>query len=287
MTVILKSIANDGQPLQATFASDKGMNLVSFKKGDLEIIDQSTRNLFEERSAGLGALIGPHFHHRKQELVTPVLFEERFPHIARVKAKGIKEPFSHGVARYAPWNCKSTETTLHARISGNDLWNDVLLSSLEGFNFSMYMDVQISSNGLFIELSVDAESSSVVGFHYYYSLFNGPSVISSDTQEYYYSGDQKLEIPKDWKEKNKLHMPITGDMDFSFYPKNHSSISEVMLSTASHKLKIKYQSQTSESSFQVYHPSGASFVCIEPLSATFPKKPKLHSSGINMYIEVL
>lgn len=287
MAIILKSMANDGQPLEAVFLPEKGMNLISFKKGDLEIIDQATLNLFEERSAGLGALIGPHFHHRPKDQIPPVLFEEKFPHIARLKGKGITEPFSHGIARYAPWSYKSSETTIHARISGTDVWNDSLLSSLEGFNFSMYMDVQISSSGLFIELSVDAEKPSVVGFHYYYGIGGTSSYVSSETLNYYYSGDQKMEIPAAWTQKNMLHLPLDSDIDFGFYPKKHSSISEVLLHTQSHRLKIKYQSQTNESSFQIYHPKKASFVCIEPLSATFPRKPKLHSSGVNMYIEIV
>ena len=240
MAIILKSMANDGQPLEAVFLPEKGMNLISFKKGDLEIIDQATLNLFEERSAGLGALIGPHFHHRPKDQIPPVLFEEKYPHIARLKGKGITEPFSHGIARYAPWSYKSSETTIHARISGTDVWNDSLLSSLEGFNFSMYMDVQISSSGLFIELSVDAEKPSVVGFHYYYGIGGTSSYVSSETLNYYYSGDQKMEIPAAWTQKNMLHLPLDSDIDFGFYPKKHSSISEVLLHTQSHRLKIKY-----------------------------------------------
>lgn len=155
--ITLKNQALDGQLLQASFLPLKGMNLVSLKKGDLEIIDQSTINLFEERFAGLGALIGPHFHHRENQQIPLVPFEELFPHIARVKLKGGNEPFSHGIARYAPWNYSSTETTLHAKISGDDTWNGVLLSTLEGFNFEMYMDIELTSQGLTIELSVNAK----------------------------------------------------------------------------------------------------------------------------------
>ena len=60
--VILSNKTSKGEVLQATFLPEKGMNMISYKKGTLEVIDQSTKNLFDERFAGLGALIGPHFH---------------------------------------------------------------------------------------------------------------------------------------------------------------------------------------------------------------------------------
>src|SRR5947209_3792431 len=101
--VVLKSQTEKGESMQATFLPEKGMNLVSFKKGNLEVIDQSTLPLFEERFAGLGALIGPHFHRRLPETLPHIADESLFPHIARVKAKGAADPFSHGIGRYAPW----------------------------------------------------------------------------------------------------------------------------------------------------------------------------------------
>jgi hypothetical protein len=97
--IILANKTSTGQNLQAIFLPEKGMNLISYKKDETEVIDQSTRNLFEERFAGLGALIGPHFHHRKTEVIPPIKDESLFPHIARLKAKGIQEPFSHGIDR--------------------------------------------------------------------------------------------------------------------------------------------------------------------------------------------
>src|SRR5687767_2858709 len=94
-TILLRQESQDGEPLEARFAPLRGMNLLSYKKGEIEAIDQSTRPLFEERSAGLGAFIGPHFHHRT--LIPPVPDESLFPHIAILKARGVQEPFSHGI----------------------------------------------------------------------------------------------------------------------------------------------------------------------------------------------
>lgn len=287
MAVVLKKKARDGMLYEATFLPEKGMNLISFKKDEVEIIDQSTRSLFEERYAGLGALIGPHFHHRKEELITAVPFEERFPHIARVKAKGVKEPFSHGIARYAPWNYSAKESLITARITGNDTWNDVLLSSLEGYMFAIYMNVELREDGLFIELSVEADRPSVVGTHYYYALGSQKTFIETDCKDQYFDGKNLVAIPEQWKKQNKVMVPISEALDLGFFPQKTDKYSEVLLHTDTHKVSVRYESHTGESSFQLFHPKDASYVCIEPLSATFPRQPKLSSSGVNLYIEII
>lgn len=61
----MKTLTLKNKDLTATFLPELGMNLASYKKGDYEAIDQNTQGEFEERFAGLGPLIGPHFHHQK------------------------------------------------------------------------------------------------------------------------------------------------------------------------------------------------------------------------------
>src|SRR5262245_52892018 len=137
-TIVLKN-----ENLQAVFDPERGMNLLSYKLGETEVIDQSTRSLFEERYAGLGALIGPHSHHR--HVVPPVKDEALLSHIARVKSKGVEEPFSHGIARYAPRKAEATATKVTARLTGKDTWNGVALSALEGQNFTMEMIAELTA----------------------------------------------------------------------------------------------------------------------------------------------
>src|SRR5262249_36353923 len=182
--IVLKNKSSKGEPLEATFLLDKGMNMVSYKKGNTEVIDQSTRTLFEERYAGLGALIGPHFHHRNPAVIPPIKDESLFPHIARIKAKGVNEPFSHGIGRYAPWNAKATQTKLNAILTGKDQWNGVPLSALEGQNFTMRFQAELLPDGLHLDLSVVSDSDSLIGIHYYYSLPKGKGKIISQVQKY-------------------------------------------------------------------------------------------------------
>jgi hypothetical protein len=285
--VLLQSTTKEGVPLSAVFAPDEGMNLLSFKKGEIEVIDQSTRGLFLERFAGLGSLIGPHFHHRPLSKIPPIPFENLFPHIARVKAKGVVEPFSHGIARYAPWQYKATKNTLSAKLSSTDLWMGVILSSLEGFNFKMYFDIQLSPDGLMLELGVDAEEPAVIGFHYYYSLQKGPAQIKAQVEEQYREAGSWKKIPEAWLEKGQLVFDTQEAADYGFIPKMKDYTAEIFLETSTSTVKVSYQAGDNDHSFQIYRPKDASYVCIEPLSAKNPQKPTNKKRKLLSKLEIL
>ena len=85
----LKNTSTQGHPLEATFLPEGGMNLCSYRLGEIEVIDQETLPLFEERRAGLGALIGPHFHQREQ---VSGGMRPSFLILLREKPKGAKTP---------------------------------------------------------------------------------------------------------------------------------------------------------------------------------------------------
>jgi len=169
-TIILNSQSASGVPLQATFLPEKGMNMISCKMGDIEIIDQTTKEQFERRFAGLGCLIGPHFHTKRQLTNNPELNADKFPHILNIKKNSSNDYFSHGIGRYAPWKATSTQNTVSAELTGKDLFNDIPLSKLEGQNFKMNYSAELRSNGLNIKMSVVSDTASIVGIHYYYHL---------------------------------------------------------------------------------------------------------------------
>lgn len=287
--ITIQNRTHQGELLQATFLPDKGMNLISLKKGDLEVIDQSTKNLFEERFAGLGALIGPHFHHRKSETIPPVPHEERFPHIARVKAKGIQEPFSHGIARYAPWKAEATPHSVKAQLSGKDTWNDIPLSTLEGQNFNMRLIAQLREDGLFLTLSVVSDTASLVGIHYYYSLPGGKGRVISDVQNQVRIEGELTPIPSNWdfNSQNRLVFDLQNEADFTFRPYPNLLNGSILLETEQYRLQTNYDCMSAENCWQLYHPKGASFVCIEPISAQDPRHPNLTVSTLNIHIQIL
>jgi hypothetical protein len=286
--IVLEHQTQEGVHLQATFLPEKGMNLISLKKDEIEVIDQSTRNLFEERYAGLGALIGPHFHHRKPQLIPQIKEEQLFPHIARVKAKGIQEPFSHGIARYAPWKAEATVNSVKAQLTGKDTWNGVALSALEGQNFNMRLEAHLQEEGLFLTLSVVSDTASLVGIHYYYALPHGKGKVKSDVQNLVGIEGEFKPIPADWSfdSQQKLTFDLQHEADYTFHPYPDRLKGNILLETELYEIRTRYDCVCSENCWQLYHPKDASFVCIEPISAQDPHHPNLTVSSLNILIEI-
>lgn len=290
MTIVLKNQTANGEPLEVTYDHEKGMNMLSYKKGDLEVIDQSTLNIFEERYAGLGAIIGPHFHRRHPQSLPKIPDESLFPHIARIKARGIQDPFSHGIGRYAPWNVQSTGNQIKAVLTGKDQWNGVPLSALEGQNFKMNYNAELLPTGLSIKMSVVSDATSLVGIHHYYHLPEGKGQIISDVQNYYLSNtSEKKAIPSSWNfnSQHVLTYDLKDEADFTFYPFPKPLEGKILLNTNLYRLQISYNCPSQENSWQLYYPAGASFVCIEPISSQDPRHPNLTVSSICIHIQIL
>lgn len=290
MAIVLKNRTPSGNSLEAAFLPEKGMNMISFKKGDIEVIDQTTIALFEERFAGMGALIGPHFHRRNPEILPKLTDEQEqlFPHIARVKAKGTLDPFSHGIARYAPWQASAAENRVHARLTGKDHWNGIPLAALEGQSFTMAFDAELAPDGLHINLSVVSETDSLVGLHYYYSLPEGKGTVTSDVQSFYLDQNEKKTISADWNlsSQQTLNYQLNRDTDFTFYPFPNPLEGKILLDTGTYKLETRYACPSQENCWQLYHPKESSFVCIEPISAQNPRRPNLTVSSLKVHLQI-
>ncbi|NGX51220.1 MAG: hypothetical protein K1060chlam2_01082 [Chlamydiae bacterium] len=268
--VHLKNISSQGQPLQATFLPEGGMNLISYRLGEIEVIDQKTKPLFKERMAGLGALIGPHFHHRQNISI---------------------EPFSHGIARYVPWKYVSSDTQIKAHLHGSDLYKGTSLAELEGQDFKMSYEARLLERGLFIELKIESAFPSVVGLHTYYAL-RGRGLVRGEVQPTYRDQDEWKALPKEWTNgsKNRLHFSLPQKADFGFIPamktiNDHDY--RMILDTEDYSLHLDFNSASDkEISCQLYHPEGSSYLCIEPLSARSPQSPILTRSTLEVKLEI-
>ncbi|MBA3816620.1 MAG: hypothetical protein H0X29_08910 [Parachlamydiaceae bacterium] len=287
--IVLKNMSPSNELLQATFLPDQGMNMISFKKGELEVIDQSTIPLFEERFAGLGALIGPHFHRRHPAILPKIQDESLFPHIARVKAQGVADPFSHGIARYAPWKATFTDSSVQATLSGKDLWNGVALADLEGQNFKMNFKANLTSVALEIDFDVVSDTDSLVGIHYYYHLPNGTGTVTSAIQSNYIGPNGKEALPDfiPLNNQNMMNFDLGKEADFTFYPFPNPREAKIILDTGLYQLETIYSCASQENCWQLYHPNGASFVCVEPISAQDPRHPNLTASSLKIVISIL
>lgn len=289
--IILTNQTSQGDLLQAIFYPSKGMNLISYKKGEIEVIDPSTNVLFDQRCAGLGALIGPHFHHRKQPHLLPHFDALIFPHLLENQKKAIKEPFSHGIARYVPWQVKYSTTQIHASLSGSDLYKGISLKALEGFDFKMKLDVKLLSDGLLFDYAVESEKPSIIGFHYYFCLPKEttleakvlPTIRENETwgsmKKNYLFSEEKIHLNLNKDPFDVGFQPLKVDPD-PFY--------KVHTTSSSFDLVLHFSADNDkECSFQVFKPENSSFVCIEPLSALNPKTPILTRSRIQYKIHIV
>lgn len=288
-TIVLKNQTTEGETLQATFAPEKGLNLISFKKGSTEVIEQTTWNLFDERYAGLGALIGPHFHRRRQESLPKIKDETLFPHIATIKAKGVQDPFSHGIARYAPWTVEATSTSLKGILSGKDTWNDIPLSSLESQNFKMEFKADLQPSGLLLNLSIVSDTDSLVGIHYYYALPGSRGRLITHVQDHVRIQGKQQSIPSEWAldNQNKLVFDLSQEADFTFRPYPNPLQGDILLETDRYALRTRYTCACEENCWQLYHPANAPFVCIEPISSQDPRHPHLSISELQIHLEII
>lgn len=287
--VTLRSTTADGKPLEAKFVPSMGMNLISYKCNGIEVIDQSTKNLFEERFAGLGAIIGPHFHRRHANILPKIGDKSKFPHIERVEKKGVADPFSHGIGRYAPWKATHTENSIQAKLSGKDEWNGVPIAQLEGQQFLMDFDAKLTSEGLALKMSVRGDTDSIVGIHYYYRLPNGQGTVRSLAANKYRVEGETMPLPEAWKgsREHSIELKLGKDeFDHGFYPFPDPAKCAIELETSEYTLKTKYKSVCEENSWQLFHPKDASFVCIEPLSAQFPRRPILTVSTLEILLTI-
>lgn len=286
--VHLKHLSSDGGIVEAHFSPTHGMNLLSFKKNGLELIDQSTKDDFKRRFGGLGPLIGPHFYHREREDIKEI-DEKSFPHIKVLGDLSKTDPLSHGIGRYVSWNYDETSTSISGHICGLDTHNGQTLASFEGFNFELKFHAKVTASGLDIKYSVSSQMHpSTIGLHYYLSLPDKKGIITMKSKDQYNDMGTFKDIPKEWKDKDgNLSFNLDRAADFGFWPDSSDKCGQALLSTPSHKLKISYKADSEQNAFQIYHPKDASFVCIEPVSAIDPRAPSGTDHKLHIKLEVL
>ena len=218
------------------------------------------------------------------------IFISNSPHIAKQKAAGIKEPFTHGIARYVPWKYDYSGTQINAKLRGKDLYKGTLIKDLEGQDFEMTLDIKLIHDGLILQFSIHSEFPSVIGFHYYYHYLPS-SYVQAFVHKDYRSEYLWKPLPNSWYDplKHKLHFDLSQEADFGF-----RSIEQVdhpyhliSLKSPSQLLHVEYTSSNEEeTSWQLYHPKKSSFVCIEPLSALNPRSPVLKSNNLLLKISL-
>ena len=87
-------------------------------------------------------------------------------------------------------------------------------------------------------------------------------------------------------DQNYLRLPLEEAADWTFFPYPNPCEGKILLETEEYCLTTQYQCASQESSWQLFHPEGASFVCIEPISAKDPRHPNLTVSSIRIHLNI-
>ena len=271
--------------LKALYAPGQGMNLISLSLDSYEFIEQSTKDLFTKRNSGLGPLIGPHFHHRVQNQIPPLQDKNLFKH---TKNKDLVEPFSHGIARYVPWNYEASDMSLRAHLSGLDSFKNQSLASLEGFDFKLDYEVHLTESGLYIHYSGQSPTNPcVIGLHYYLAC-DPTGHIQIESDDTYGDMGQIKPLKHSWinPDFNGIDFPLSESADYTIRRESKSNEGTATLFNKDYKIKIQYQSSSNEHSFQLYHPRGENFCCIEPISAKNPRQASALKSNMKIHIDI-
>ena len=273
--IVLKSTNEKGQALEAVFETTQGVNLISFKKEQLEVIDPSS-----------GSLIGPHFGSRH---VIPSIKEASFQqHIEELK-KHHQDPFYNGVARYAPWKILSTKDNLFtATLISKDTWKEATLTNLEGQVFVMHYTAELNSQGLAVSLSVVSDADSVVGTDFRFKLPEGQGKVISDVKEIALRSGKEEPLPHNLKnDTHTMVWDLANPCEYIFHPFTNPVSGKIILETESYSLETVYKSRNQENSWQLKREKDASYVSINPLSAKNPWFPNLTVSSIDIQFTIL
>ncbi len=263
--IVLHNQTSDGSALEATFSVTEGLNLVSFKKGDIEFIEQSQ-----------GALIGPHYGNRINGIIPS------FPDIPNTTNQS--DPFFQGIGRYAPWQVENTENTIKASLNGKQEWMGQPLAKLEGQVFTLSFKANLTSSGLKIIYSVVSESDSVVGLDYHFRLPEGRGTVISDVKDYYLENKEPKTVPSSWTydANRNLSLDLDRNCNYTFYPFRNPLEGRIWLRTSEYDLQMNYRCPCQENSWQVVHHKGTNSVSLGPISAKLPYRPVLTVSSLEV-----
>jgi galactose mutarotase-like enzyme len=281
-------IVLEGKGVKATFDPEHGLNMVSLIIEGHELIEQSTKEKFLESSRGLGPLIGPHFHHRAPDTI-PYLNDEILNRLSKkLRFRNEAEPFSHGIARYVPWKVLEKDgRRFKAVLDSHDEIEGLTLAEIEGFDFKLEFEAEVSEREIRIVYSAKSSSNPVVvGLHTYYAL--DPTMKTADLAgaPFYYDKLTKMKVPPEWFGDRVLRIPLDRPLDYTFSPKlGRDGFAEVEVRRGALSLFIQAKAYP-DLSFQLYRVDNSPFICIEPIAAINPRILTQKNASIEVRISL-
>ena len=183
----------------------------------------------------------------------PDLDYDRFPHIQHLLLSNVKDPFQHGLGRYASWSYEQNNNQVIGFLKSDDRLHDYTLRELAGFDFTASLTYSLREGSLEIAFDLVADHPVATGIHYYYDLKNRNTA--------------SVMIPQD-----DLTTTVLFDraLDDVFIPSTNSEEVTYTLQTETYILntRVKTVGPPAETfdSVVIFSPENENFVCIEPIS---------------------
>jgi hypothetical protein len=263
--------------IEAVVSPEMGMSLVHFSINHIPLLQKSRKDDFLEARKGLGPLILPHFNQRPSFPKVPEEVLENCTHINYLKKLGVKDPFQHGIGRYAEWEYEVKEkengVSVTGILAGKADFKGIPVSEIVGFDFTAFVTYTLSEGSLSVKFDITGEEPVAAGIHFYYTLpSEGGSSASLSVDSIGKLEDDSLFEFSDHQRKGKFYdLPLEGGHDTVFYPVNEADgFARYKLVTPGYRLdtrvKIEGNKEQTFDSVVVFNPEGSDFVCIEPLS---------------------
>ena len=245
-----KCVALNDDGLEAIVAPGMGMSLIRFSVGGEQLLDLDREQAFLDYRKGLGPIILPFFGQRK---IFPQLDYDIFAHVEHLRKSNVRDPFQHGVGRYASWTFTEDKNSVTGYLRGDDRLHDCELRDLSGFDFTASLTYSLVGGTLEISFDVTADNPVATGIHFYYDLKN------RDTAS--------VTIPQ---KDGMAVMRFDRGLDDVFKPSGDSEEVTCTLETDSYILDTRIRTigppQDTFDSVVVFSPDSESFACIEPVS---------------------
>ena len=231
------------------------MSLVAFTVGGVSVLDESRQQQFLDIRKGLGPLIVPHFGAGP---FRPDVGLGSIPHVARLKALGVEDPFQHGVGRYSAWTFEADGEQVRGTIDGNTRLAGIPLADLEGFGFEAAVTYELDAEGLKITFDLAGEKPVAGGIHFYYDLVNRQTALAELSVEEAPSDDQALRL--DFRGAHNKGYHARGTRDSCTH---RLTTDRYTLDTT---VPVRGQASQTFDSVILFSPEGQQFACVEPIS---------------------
>ncbi len=241
--------------MRACISPGLGMSLVAFAVGGVSILEESRLQQFLDIRKGLGPLIVPHFGISP---FRPHVDLGLIPHVARLRAIGVEDPFQHGVGRYSAWAFEVDGEKVRGTINGNTRLAGIPLADLEGFGFEAAVTYGLDAEGLTITFDLAGEQPVAGGIHFYYDLVNRQTAFAELLVEEAPADNRVLRL--DFREAHNTGYHSRGTPNHCTY---RLTTDRYTLDTT---VLVRGQESQTFDSVILFSPEGQQFACIEPIS---------------------